>query len=44
MTSEISKYIDDCIEHEKLENLKDVYVTDHTPVEPKLITGSEEED
>jgi len=40
----MNKFIDDCYEHEKLQGLKDVYVTDHTPIEPKLVTGSEEED
>lgn len=44
MRDEVSAYIDECYEHEKLENLKDVYVTDHSPVDPKLITGTEEED
>jgi len=44
MKEEIAAYIDKCYEHERIEKLKDVYVTDHSPVAPKLVTGSEEED
>jgi len=44
MANEIGKYIDDCYEHERLEKFKDVYVTDHSPVDPKYVTGGEEED
>ena len=44
MQDEIAKYIDDCYEHERLDKLKDVYVTDHSPVDPKLVTASDEED
>jgi len=44
MRDELAKYIDDCYEHERLEKFKDVYVTDHSPVDPKYVTGSEEED
>ena len=44
MEDELSTYIDQCYEHERLESLKDVYVTDHKPVDPKLLTSSEDED
>lgn len=44
MQDQVAQYIDECYEHEKLEKFKDVYVTDHSPVDPKYVTGSEEED
>jgi len=44
MSSEISAYIDACYDHEKAEKYRNVYVTDHEPVDPKYTTASEEED
>lgn len=44
MKSQISKYITDCYDAEKAEKFKDVYVTDHEPVEPKYTTAGDDED
>lgn len=41
---EISAYINECEEFEKAQKLKDVYVTDHEPLRPKYLTGSDDED
>lgn len=41
---QVGAYIAACYEHEKLMKLKDVYITDHKPVEKKKVTYSEEED
>ena len=44
MKDDIAGYIDSCYDHEKLQKLRDVYVTDHKPQEPKYVTDSEAED
>ena len=44
MKNEISAYITACYDAEKAEKFKDVYVTDHEPVDPKYVTGGEAED
>lgn len=44
MKDEVSKYINDCYEHERILKFDDIYVTDHTPVEPKYGTAGEDED
>ena len=44
MTSEIGQYIEDCYQYEADFKTKDVKVTDHKPVEPRLITLNAEED
>jgi hypothetical protein len=44
MASEIGQYIDKCYEVEKTEKFKDVYVTDHEPVDSKYTTADEAED
>ena len=44
MTAEINAYIDECYQYEADVKTDNLYVTDHVKVEPKLITGSEEED
>lgn len=44
MQNEISKYITDCYQAEQDVKLKDVYVTDHSPVEEKYVSNGEEED
>jgi hypothetical protein len=44
MRDELTNYVHDCYEHEKLRKLDDVFVTDHEPVPPKYNTVSEEED
>lgn len=44
MKNEISAYITACYEAEKAEKFKDVYVTDHEPVDPKYTTAGEQED
>ena len=42
--TEIANFISKCYDHEDMEMLNDVYVTDHQVVEPKLNTHNEEED
>ena len=44
MAGEIAAYITACYDAEKAEKFKDVYVTDHQPVDPKYVTAGEEED
>lgn len=44
MSSELSKYVSDCYEHEEMTKLDDVFVTDHKRVEEKMLTSSEAED
>lgn len=44
MKNEIANYITDCYQVEKDDKLKDVYVTDHVPVDEKFISNNEEED
>ena len=44
MSNEVSAYITACYELEKAEKYKDVYVTDHEPVDPKFTTASDAED
>lgn len=44
MVKEIQAYVAECYEYEHQEKLKDVYITDHKPVELKKATYNEEED
>ena len=44
MNEEVAAFIDDCYQYEREARLEDVYVTDHTPVEPKYVTNSEADD
>jgi hypothetical protein len=44
MKNQIAAYITACYDAEKAEKFKDVYVTDHEPVEPKFTTAGDEED
>ena len=44
MKSQIAAYITACYDAEKAEKFKDVYVTDHQPVDPKFTTAGDEED
>jgi hypothetical protein len=41
---ELINYVNSCYNHEELDKLKDVYVTDHEPIAKKLNTQNEEED
>lgn len=42
--AEIEKFLEDAYEGEKLEQLKDVYVTDHTKQAKKVSTISDSDD
>lgn len=44
MKDEIANYITSCYDFEKNHELKDLYVTDHSPVDAKYTTDNEEED
>jgi hypothetical protein len=44
IAGELDKYIEDCYAYEAEFKTKDVKVTDHVPVEPRLITHNAEED
>ena len=44
MRDEVSKYVHDCYEHERLLKFDEVYITDHKPVEPKYATAGDDED
>lgn len=44
MAGEISKYIDDCYDFEAESKVKNIKVTDHVAVQPRLITQNSEED
>jgi hypothetical protein len=44
MTNELAAYVDASENYEKSQKYDDVYVTDHKPVEKKVISNNEEED
>jgi DUF2075 family protein len=44
MKEELNSYIASCYDFEKEQELKDLYVTDHQPIDAKYTTDNEEED